>query len=108
MKYYTPYHSFDVRTGPCYSEGNFEKYAWNQYPSFWMNVPKKNKHYRVYLSRRANAYKKYHGKVKKAIENGHPSSVAAHGAWLTRELKDVQKRFKDAIFEQCNELLAKQ
>ncbi len=72
-----------------------------------LNIPIKNKHYRVYSSRCANAYKKYHGKVRKSIVNNKLSSLAAHKAWLTRELDDIKHWYKRDIIEQCNELLSK-
>ena len=87
-----------------------KKYTYN-YKSVrvedWLNIPFKNKHYRVYSSQRANAYKKYHGKVRNSIANNKLSSLAAHKAWLTRELQDIQYWYKKDIIEQCNELLSK-
>ena len=87
-----------------------KKYTYN-YKSVrvedWLNIPIKNKHYRVYSSQRANAYKKYHGKVRNSIVNNKLSSLAAHKAWLTRELQDIQYWSKKDIIEQCNELLSK-
>ena len=104
-KYHFPHETIEFRSGP--TENNNDGY-WYTYSSFHMNVPKNNKHYRIYLSRRANEYKKYHAKVRKSIANNQLSSVSAHKAWLTRELKYLHRSFKRDIFEQCNELLANQ
>jgi hypothetical protein len=88
-----------------------KKYSYLNYNSgpvdAWLNIPFKNKHYRVYSSQRANAYKKYHGKVRNSIVNNKLSSLAAHKAWLTRELDDIKRWYKQDIIEQCNELLSK-
>ena len=73
----------------------------------WLKIPVNNKHYRVYSSRVANAYKKYHGKVRKSIENNKLASLAAHKSWLTRELQDIRYWYKQDIVSQCNQLLNK-
>ena len=73
----------------------------------WLKIPNNNSHYRIYLSRRANAYKKYHNKVRKSIANDTLSSIAAHKAWLTRELHDIRAWYKMDIIDLCNELLCK-
>jgi hypothetical protein len=72
-----------------------------------LRIPNSNSHYRIYLSRRANAYKKYHNKVRKSIANDTLSSIAAHKAWLTRELDDIYIWYKVDIIDLCNELLCK-
>ena len=95
--------TYEFRSGPYDAEGYYY-----QYMPYNLKIPTNNKHYRLYLSRRANAYKKYHGKVRKSVDNDQLSSVAAHKAWLTRELKDIQYWFKRDIFEQCNNLLITQ
>ena len=73
----------------------------------WFNVSSKNKHYRVYSSRVANAYKKYHGKVRKSIANDSLSSLAAHKSWLTRELQDIKCWYKNDITTECKQILTK-
>jgi len=102
-KHRYPYKAIEFR-----AQNEINKAYWCTYSSFIMNVPKNNKHYRIYLSRCANQYKKYYAKVRKSISNDQHSSVSAHKAWLTRELKDLKWRFNSNLIEQCSELLAKQ
>ena len=54
----------------------------NQY----FTIPILSKHYRIYSSRKANIYKKYHQNVKTSMENEEYFSLAAHKAHLTKRL----------------------
>ena len=49
------------------------------------------KNYRIYSSRRANIYKKFHQIVRKCIENKEYSSIAAHKASLTKKLNSLNR-----------------
>jgi hypothetical protein len=72
-----------------------------------LEIPMDNKHYRLYSSRRANAYKKYHAKVRKSIDNDNLFSLPSHKAWLTREKDHIAYLYKRDIIKYCNELLNK-
>lgn len=58
----------------------------------YFTIPILSKHYRIYSSRKANIYKKYHQSVRTSMENEEYFSLAAHKAHLTKRLDRLDWR----------------
>jgi|688.fasta_scaffold86219_8 hypothetical protein len=58
----------------------------------YLTIPMLKKHYRIYSSRKANIYKKYHQSVRNSMENEEYFSLAAHKAHLTKRLETLNWR----------------